>query len=95
MRRITWELMVAPGVEDRSLLPLSTLLVLREGAEGLRTSPLPCLGPGFSSCITGVGQDKLKVPRSFDLWSWKPGLLMPSSYSLPFFLLLPQCPPFF
>lgn len=33
--RVTWEVMVESGIEGRSLLPLSTLLVLGESAEGL------------------------------------------------------------
>lgn len=33
--RVTWEVMVESGIEDRSLLPLSTLLVLGESAEEL------------------------------------------------------------
>lgn len=81
------------GVEDGSLLPLGTLLVLSEDAEGLCTSPFPSLGPSFSSCKMKFGQDKLKVPFNFDLWFWKPGLLVPNLYSLPFFLLLPQLYP--
>lgn len=92
-RRVTGEFMAESGVEGRSLLPLSTLLVLSEDAEALWASSFPCLGLCFPCCKMGggIGQDSCHV--AVICGSGSRVSCFPIHILRPFPCCLPQLPP--
>lgn len=77
------------GVEGRSLLLLSTLPVLSEGAEGLWTSPFPGLAFVFPVVKWGLDRVNPRSPVAL-ICGLDSSSLLPSSYILPLFFAASQ-----